>query len=315
MSVHVLIIDDDATIRYLINEFVEMAGYRPMVAASAEEAVTLLETHRFDVAISDIMLPGMDGLELTALIKKNYDTDVIVITGYSGEYSYEEAVDRGASDFVFKPVRFEELLLRLRRVLKERQMKKELHRLAITDGLTKLCNSRHFYKQLRIETERSSRYGHPLAILMLDIDYFKNYNDTYGHLEGDKVLSAMGRVIKGCLRATDSAYRYGGEEFIVILPETDSLEAEIVADRIRRNIEEEIFEPRENTTAGITVSIGITEYKTKEELPTLIKRADTALYESKQKGRNRITTLNAEKNPESENPLSAQINAGGEDRG
>ncbi len=309
MSVHILIIDDDATIRYLIHEFVEMAGYYSVVASSAEEAITLLEKQRFDVAISDIMLPGMDGLELTAFIKKNYDTDVIVITGYSGEYSYEEAIDRGASDFVFKPVRFEELLLRLRRVLKERQMKKELHRLAITDGLTKLCNSRHFYKQLRIETERSARYGHPLAILMLDIDYFKNYNDTYGHLEGDKVLSAMGRVIKGCLRTTDSAYRYGGEEFIVILPETESQEAEIVADRIRRNIEEEIFQPRENMTAGITVSIGITEYKAKEELPIFIKRVDTALYESKQKGRNCITILNADKNPESENPISAQINA------
>ncbi|NJL60036.1 MAG: GNAT family N-acetyltransferase, partial [Desulfobacteraceae bacterium] len=294
-------IDDDATIRYLINEFVEMAGYYPIVAASAEEAIALLEKQRFDVAISDIMLPGMDGLELTALIKKNYDTDVIVITGYSGEYSYEEAVDRGASDFVFKPVRFEELLLRLRRVLKERQMKKELHRLAITDGLTKLCNSRHFYKQLKIETERSARYGHPLSLLMLDIDYFKNYNDTYGHLEGDKVLSAMGRVIRGCLRTMDSAYRYGGEEFTVILPETDSQEAEVVADRIRKVIEKEIFEPKENLTAGITVSIGITEHKAKEELPTLIKRADKAMYESKQKGRNRITVLTAEKSSESEN--------------
>ncbi|GEM_PF-158886 len=289
MTVHILIVDDDVTIRYLINEFVEMAGYRPAVAASAEEAVVLLEKHHFDVAISDIMLPGMDGLELTAFIKKNYDTDVIVITGYSGDYSYEEAIDRGASDFVFKPVRFEELMLRLRRVLKERQMRKELQRLAVTDGLTKLYNSRHFYKQLSLETERAIRYAHSLTLLILDIDYFKNYNDTYGHLEGDKVLSAIGRIIKGCLRKMDSAYRYGGEEFTVILPETGTDEAGIVANRIKNNIEKEMFTPKKDMSLNITISIGITEYSPKEELPTFIKRADMAMYESKQKGRSRIT--------------------------
>jgi diguanylate cyclase (GGDEF)-like protein len=293
MTVHILIVDDDVTIRYLINEFVEMAGYRPAVAATAEEAIGLLEKHHFDVAISDIMLPGMDGLELTAFIKKNYDTDVIVITGYSGDYSYEEAVDRGASDFVFKPVRFEELMLRLKRVLKERQMKKELQRLAITDGLTKLYNSRHFYKQLLLETQRALRYEHPLTLLILDIDYFKNYNDTYGHLEGDKVLSAMGRIIKGCLRKMDSAYRYGGEEFTVILPETGIDEAGIVANRIKNNVEKELFTPKKNMSLNITISIGITEYSPEEELPTLIKRADMAMYDSKQKGRSRITIWDA----------------------
>ncbi|MBR9982896.1 MAG: response regulator, partial [Desulfatitalea sp.] len=122
MDVHILIVDDDNAIRTAMQEFVEMSGFACLTAPSAEEAFEMLETHSFDVVITDIMLPGMDGLELTDRIKNNHEVDVIVMTGYSGDYSYEEAISKGASDFVFKPVRFEELLLRLRRVLKERRL-------------------------------------------------------------------------------------------------------------------------------------------------------------------------------------------------
>jgi diguanylate cyclase (GGDEF)-like protein len=242
----------------------------------------------------------MGGLELTKTIKKDNDSDVIVMTGYSDDYSYEEAINIGASDFVIKPVRLEELMLRLRRVLKERQLTKErtrmmekLQRLAITDGLTKLYNSRSFYSQLELEVDRFNRYGHPLALLLLDIDYFKKYNDAYGHLEGDKVLVRFSQIIKSCLRANDSAYRYGGEEFTVILPETGAEEALTVAQRIRANLEEEVFSPENGGNVTVTISIGVTEYHAKEELATFIQRADKAMYHSKQNGRNRVSTLYA----------------------
>jgi diguanylate cyclase (GGDEF)-like protein len=223
------------------------------------------------------------------------------MTGYSDDYSYEEAINIGASDFVIKPVRLEELLLRLKRVLKERELTKErvrmmekLQKLAVTDGLTKLYNSRSFYSQLETEVDRFNRYKHPLALLLLDLDHFKDYNDTYGHLEGDKVLVRFSQIIKSCLRANDSAYRYGGEEFTVILPETAGAEARTVAQRIRSALEAERFSPENGDDVQITISIGVTEYHPKEELSTFIQRADKAMYLSKQNGRNKVSMLHAE---------------------
>ncbi|MEJ2100127.1 MAG: diguanylate cyclase, partial [Desulfobacterales bacterium] len=231
-------------------------------------------------------------------------SDVIVVTGYSDDYSYEEAINIGASDFVIKPVRLEELLLRLKRVLKERQlgtertrMMEKLQKLAITDGLTKLYNSRSFYTQLELEVDRFNRYKHPLSLLLLDIDNFKDYNDKYGHLEGDKVLVRFSQIIKSCLRANDSAYRYGGEEFTVILPETTGEEAKTVAQRIRATLENENFIPEPNKKATITISIGVTQCYPKEELSAFIRRADKAMYLSKQNGRNRVSVLHAEERP------------------
>jgi diguanylate cyclase (GGDEF)-like protein len=299
-DIHILIVDDDKNVRNTMNEYVIAAGYSSRAVSCAEEALDLLESNTFQVVITDIILPAMGGLELTKTIKKDNDSDVIVMTGYSDDYSYEEAINIGASDFVIKPVRLEELMLRLRRVLKERQLTKErtrmmekLQRLAITDGLTKLYNSRSFYSQLELEVDRFNRYGHPLALLLLDIDYFKKYNDAYGHLEGDKVLVRFSQIIKSCLRANDSAYRYGGEEFTVILPETGAEEALTVAQRIRANLEEEVFSPENGGNVTVTISIGVTEYHAKEELATFIQRADKAMYHSKQNGRNRVSTLYA----------------------
>lgn len=298
MEAHILIVDDDPAIRDSMYEFIQMSGYQSSMVSSAEEAIELLKANTVEVVITDIMLPGIDGLELTDRIKKEYDVDVIVMTGYSGDYSYEEAISKGASDFVFKPVRFEELLLRLKRVLKERQLTRErvqmlekLKKLSITDGLTQLFNSRHFYAQLKGEIGRSNRYKHPLSLLLLDIDHFKNYNDTYGHLEGDKVLVRLGQVIKQVLRKMDSAYRYGGEEFTVILPETVGAEAETVAQRLRITVENENFTPSTVEDVPITISVGVTEYNPKEDIATFIQRADQAMYTSKQEGRNRVTCL------------------------
>lgn len=294
----ILIVDDEVGVRDSMQEFIEMAGFKPAIASSAEEAIELIQSNSIQVVITDIMLPGMGGLELTRLIKKEYDSDVIVMTGYSGDYSYEEAINMGASDFVIKPVRLEELLLRLKRVLKERdltqervRMMKKLQKLAITDGLTKLHNSRSFYSQIEVEVDRYNRYKHPLSLLLLDIDHFKHYNDTFGHLEGDKVLVRISQIIRSCLRKLDTAYRYGGEEFTVILPETTCEEARNVAERIRNAVKAEKFDPETENDITITISIGVTQYSPEEELSAFIQRADKAMYSSKQNGRNKVTAL------------------------
>ena len=300
-NIRVLIVDDDLSVRNTIHEYISNAGFNPTAAATAEEALELVTKNDFAVVITDIRLPGMGGLELTKVIKKKNGADVIVVTGYSDDYSYEEAINVGASDFVIKPVRLEELLLRMRRVLKERELSTErtrmmekLQKLATTDGLTKLYNSRSFYSQLELEVDRFNRYKHPLSLLLLDIDNFKEFNDNFGHLEGDKVLVRFSQIIKDCLRINDSAYRYGGEEFTVILPETNGDEAKTVAQRIRSSLEAEDFTPTPEQPAKITISIGVTQYFPKEELSAFIRRADQAMYFSKQNGRNRVTVLLAE---------------------
>jgi len=300
-DIHVLIVDDDLSVRNTMQEYITNAGFSSLTAATAEEALELVEKNDFSVVITDIRLPGLGGLELTKVIKKKNGADVIVVTGYSDDYSYEEAINTGASDFVIKPVRLEELLLRLKRVLKERQLSTErtrmmqkLQKLATTDGLTKLYNSRSFYTQLELEVDRYNRYRHPLSLLLLDIDNFKEFNDTFGHLEGDKVLVRFSLIIKSCLRTNDSAYRYGGEEFTVILPETNGDEAKTVAQRIRSSLETENFSPTPDKKAKITISIGVTQYFPKEELSAFIRRADRAMYLSKKNGRNRVSVLLAE---------------------
>lgn len=298
MTPHILIVDDDLAIRDAMYEFIEMSGYKASVASSSEDALDVLSTNVVEVVIADIMLPGMDGLELTDRIKRTWDIDVIVMTGYSSDYSYEEAISKGASDFVFKPVRFEELLLRLKRVLKERrlnqerlQMLEELKKLSITDGLTQLYNSRYFYAQIKGEIERFKRYGYKLSLLLLDIDNFKEYNDTYGHLEGDKILVRIGRIIGSCLRKMDTAYRYGGEEFTIILPGTPGEEARTVAERLRAAVAAEEFTENTNSGTKITISVGVTQYRRGEAIANFVQRADQAMYQSKQAGRNKVSCI------------------------
>jgi len=171
-------------------------------------------------------------------------------------------------------------------------MLEKLKKLSITDGLTKLYNSRHFYNQLRGEIDRSNRYDHPLSLLILDIDHFKDYNDSFGHLEGDKVLIRIGLVIKPLLRKMDSAYRYGGEEFTVILPETDGTMAQTVAQRIRKAVKAETFTPEGSTKPEtITISLGVTQYNPAEDISEFIQRADKALYGSKEDGRDMVSAI------------------------
>ena len=166
------------------------------------------------------------------------------------------------------------------------ESEKKYRELSITDGLTKLYNSRHFFDQLEKEIERAHRYTRSLSLLVLDIDNFKHYNDQYGHLEGDKVLARIGKTIREALRQTDSAYRYGGEEFTVILPETEDHEAWNVAERIRTTFEQEKFSPHFEEEVHMSVSIGGAQYSKREDLREFIKRADKNMYVAKSKGKN-----------------------------
>ena len=169
-----------------------------------------------------------------------------------------------------------------------RESENRYRELSIIDDLTRLYNSRHFYQQLKMEIDRVDRYGQPLTLLLLDLDDFKQFNDAYGHIEGDRVLSRLGQVVKRCLRQTDSAYRYGGEEFTIMLPMTTSKDGAVTAERIRAELKEEIFSPVSGKDVHMTVSIGLEQYKSQEDMKAFVHRVDQLMYQAKKNGKNRV---------------------------
>jgi diguanylate cyclase (GGDEF)-like protein len=183
-----------------------------------------------------------------------------------------------------------EIIRRRKAEIKLQKSERMYKELSITDALTQLYNSRYFYSKLEEEIYRSARYKHPLSLLLIDIDDFKTLNDRYGHLEGDKILSMSGKIIKDCLRKTDSAYRYGGEEFTVILPGTEFEAAVNAAERIRKQISTHKFTSSTNQPLHITVSIGACRLEPGEEMKAFVQRADKAMYVAKRNGKNRVSS-------------------------
>jgi two-component system cell cycle response regulator len=298
----ILVVAAQEDVREILQEAMVMAGYQCMTAANGSEALDRLSENTIDVVITDVKIPSMDGLELTAQIRKMHDADVIVMAGFSDDCTFEDIIAKGASELLFKPVNISELYTRIKRVLREktiilerntaiqklRESEQYYQELSTTDGLTKIFNTRQFYSNLRTEIERSRRYNHPLTVLMLDIDDFKRYNDTYGHLEGDKVLVRFAEIIKDCLRQSDTAYRYGGEEFSVILPVTAGEQGVSAAERVRTMLRTEVFMPRSGSKVRVTVSIGAAEYLKDEDMMVFLRRADQNLYKAKAAGKDQV---------------------------
>ncbi|MDX2439825.1 MAG: diguanylate cyclase [Desulfobacterales bacterium] len=295
MENKILIVEDDAVIAQLLYQFLTRSGFQAITSPSAEEAEEILKNEKINIIITDIKLPGIDGITFTKNVKKQYNLDVIITTGYSSEYFYEDAINNGASDLIFKPIRLNELMLRINRVMRERSLINErdrmiesLRKLSIRDSLTELYNSRHFYAQLEKEITRSDRYLHPLSLIFIDIDYFKTINDSYGHMVGDKALLLIAKKMKMSLRSLDTAYRFAGDEFTIILPETSSEKAKVVAERIRSAMKHESLVIFDKEIPNITLSIGVAEYIRNEEMEHFVHRADVTMYEAKKGGRDNI---------------------------
>jgi len=177
-----------------------------------------------------------------------------------------------------------------KRVRAENALKKsesKYRELSFIDGLTQLYNSRHYYRTIKMEINRAIRYQQPLTILFIDLDNFKQYNDAHGHLEGDKILSHLGNTIKNHMRQADSAYRYGGEEFILVLPMTNSTNGAVVAERIRAEFKKENFSTVPGKTIHMTISVGIAQHRPGEDIKTFTNRADQLMYRAKQNGKDR----------------------------
>ncbi|MFH2012318.1 MAG: diguanylate cyclase [Pseudomonadota bacterium] len=217
------------------------------------------------------------GLELSFL-KKNGET-------VTGLLSSEIILIAGERNIISN---IENITERKRAEKALRESEKRYRELSIIDDLTQLYNSRHFYRQLKMEMNRADRYEQPLALILLDIDNFKAFNDTYGHVEGDQVLSRLGQVVKRCLRQADSAYRYGGEEFVIILPMTTKEEGLVTAERIRVEFKRENFSPEQGKFVNLTISIGVTQYRTDEDMKVFVHRVDQLMYKGKNAGKDRV---------------------------
>jgi two-component system cell cycle response regulator len=301
----VLIVDDDELVLERLQELVAAAGYPVRTAANGIEALNSLQQSVASIVVTDLNMPGMNGLDLCRRIRERAWPGyvyIVLLTVRDEERDILAGLDAGADDYLSKRTPAAQFTARLRiakRILGlEYSLKSALDKkrqLAMTDALTAAYNRRYFVRRLGREIKRSQRLGGDVSLLLLDIDHFKKINDTYGHGAGDVVLKTLTRQIGNCLhRATDWCARLGGEEFAIVLEGTKIPEAQICAERIRRTIENTSID----TPAGavqITVSIGISGLegiaaRNSVTVQSLLEHADTHLYASKAAGRNRVTS-------------------------
>ena len=280
-KLQILAVDDDPEIRDILHEILTHLGHTSVTAVDGLDAVEKLSEHHFDMVITDLRMPRMDGIELIKKIKVGFeDVDVIALTVYGTEYNYTEVIGVGASDFIDKPFNVNELEAKINRIIRERSQRAELKRLSTRDGLTGLYNRRYFEDNLRHEAIRAFRQNYNLYLLFIDLDNLKGYNDYYGHQQGDDLLRQLATMILGNIRRdVDSAYRYGGDEFAVVLPHARRQQAMMVAERL-------FTEYNKRDLTPTSLSIGLAKLKgtgntLEGDLQTLIREADQALYRAK----------------------------------
>lgn len=290
----VLIVDDEVSNIEIMNAVLE-DDYEVCFATSGEQALGMLRGMLPDLILLDVLMPGLDGFEVCRRIKHEallVDIPVIFTTGLGDTDDEMRGLSLGAIDYVTKPIQPAVLRARVNNHVELKQLRDRLAEMAVTDGLTGLSNRRHMEQTLELETSRLSRQGEWLSVIMLDIDFFKQFNDNYGHQAGDRaismVASALMRAVK---RSSDLCARYGGEEFACVLPGTAPEAAKIVAEEIRLQVQSlNIPHAFSNVSPFVTISMGVASGRC---LPGVsgaawVGEADQLLYRSKKGGRNCI---------------------------
>jgi two-component system, cell cycle response regulator len=312
---NLLVVDDEETLRSVVSQVLSADGFEVAEAASGEEALEAFRSHSHPLVITDIRMGGMSGIELLTEIKQhNPDTQVVIMTSHASLDSALTALRAGAYDYLIKP--FESLDLisavaaraaeKARLVAQNHELVEQLQRaneelqeancmlkeMAIRDGLTSLYNHRYFQEALTRELARARRYRKPCSVIFMDVDHFKNYNDTHGHPEGDRLLKTLSEILMAHVRGSDLAARYGGEEFVLLLPETSKEAALGMAEGVRARVEQEPFPGREQQPLGrVTISVGVACFpEDGDDPPAVMARADQLLYQAKHGGRNRVVS-------------------------
>jgi diguanylate cyclase (GGDEF)-like protein len=290
----ILIAEDQPTAALLLRRLLERMGNEVCVASNGSEAWNVLQTAPVSLVITDWMMPGMDGLELCQQIRKwtrDSYTYVILLTARDCHHDRLIGLRAGADDFLTKPPDPEELEVRLeiaKRILEVhetlRRQNEQLAKLSTTDELTGVKNRRLFRDDFEMHAALAARQHLSLSVVMLDVDHFKSFNDTFGHPAGDEVLRSVARTLREGVRLQDVVARYGGEEFVLLLPACDAAAACEAAERVRARIEQLSGMPR-----LVTASLGVATADPGTCDPeTLIQQADQALYHAKRSGRNRV---------------------------
>ena len=287
MVTKVLVVDDEEIICTLFAAMLSHYGcYQVVTTTDGRQVIDILRREPVDVMLLDMSMPAISGLDVLRQVTQAFEElPVIIVTGHGSIEIAVESMQAGAADFVTKPVPAAVLHLRIQKALEHARTR----RLASTDGLTQVYNHRTFQERLGQEIARANRYSRPLSLLMIDVDHFKLYNDTYGHPQGDIVLQDLARLLQEMSRTSDTVARYGGEEFAIILPETDSVSAQKIGERLREQVERYAFPGKEHMPGGtLTVSIGVATYASIYSKDDLLQAADMALYTAKRAGRNRV---------------------------
>lgn len=292
----ILIVEDNKIDAKLIQRYLQGEPYQIKLAGDGEEAISRSQQERIDVILLDLLLPGKNGFEVVRILKEMEHTQniqIVAITGLSDLESKLKGIELGVDDYLTKPVNMHVLRTRIKSLVKKKALLDRLFdkyemavHSAITDKLTGLYNRRYFDYFIDLELKRSLRENSSLALLMIDVDNFKQINDTLGHLIGDKILNKLGDLIKANIRETDLAARYGGEEFSIVMSNTGFEEAVEIAERIRNSVEAYKFDTEKLI---ITVSIGIALHPLDaKSLQDLLDKADSALYRAKRDGKNQV---------------------------
>lgn len=300
-GVRILVIEHDLRSTQFITSCLYKLRCQILIAHTEADAHELLSSQIIDIILMDVNMPDSDGMIFFKQLKKDINTCMIPIIFMTSRDELQNCIKGlklGAVDYITKPFYCEELIARINVVMAyKRQTKllqeknKKLSELAMTDELTQLYNRRYMIQRLREEIARSKRHRLSLSCLMLDVDYFKEVNDKFGHLAGDMVLQELSNLLQNVVRTTDVVSRYGGEEFVIVLPQTDWQGAYYVAEKIREEVEMQCF-----TTSDIkiTVSVGVAGFEDGNIIDDglLIDQADTAFYIAKKSGRNSVVCFN-----------------------
>lgn len=302
----ILLVEDNALMRLTLENDLRNMGFAVAAAENGKQAMDMMAVSHFPIIVTDLIMPEMDGLELCSAIRKgSFESYVylIMITSLESKEDMIRGLESGADEYLVKPVDRSELTVRLKTAVRIlslesslRRSYKEIKALSVKDSLTKVFNRGYLDEYLVHEVKRAYRFDRSLAVIMFDIDRFKQINDTFGHAAGDQVLMDCAWLMSISIRQEiDWIARYGGEEFTVVLPETPVAGARIAAERLRDKLESHFF------VAGgmelqVTASFGVAGFTpsgTKEELDlaaTLLAKADQCLYRAKREGRNRVVS-------------------------
>jgi len=337
-EINIFLVDDEVHLAENIQTLLKNAGYSVDMVTCGEDAVARLKQTSYHLVITDLVMPDLDGLSVMEFVQNRYpDTVIIVITGYASTESAINAMRKGAYDYIIKPFDIDYLMFTVERAIEkiklEMQVKAnyqkileyakrlekanlKLQELSNTDGLTKLFNQTYFHKCLQKEGAMALRYYSPLSCLMIDIDNFKQVNDNFGHPFGDKVLSELADIIRESIRETDVACRYGGDEFFILLPQTDIVGTETLAERLRKKVFTRVFRDADHS-ARLTVSIGVSTFSPAmaEDKAKLLTITDNAMYNAKVSGKNRVSIYVDPADPEKNIDLSKNRKSDGVDDG